>query len=113
LKVGQRDLLKLVVVVYSLKGIEVDGGSRGNDHVESVRTEITVPCILYDLREDDFLEPNRPVNHDGLAHQHHQLPVGTSNQVVHVGLPVQSFLHLLKGTRPVEDEAVDGGNRYQ
>lgn len=69
-------MLKLVVVVYSLKGVEIDGRGGGNDHVEAIGAEITMPGILHNLWENDLFEPNDPIDHDTLPHQHYQLSIG-------------------------------------
>lgn len=93
LKQSQRHLLKLIIIVKSAICIEVDRWSRGNDHVESIWAEVTVPRILHNLRKYYLLEPNSPVNHDRLSHQYHEFPIHTSFQIVDIRLFVQHPHH--------------------
>lgn len=81
-------MLELVIIVGSLEGIQIDGGGRRDNHIKPIRAEIAVPGVLHNLRKYHFFKPDRPINHNSLSHQHHQLAVGTGGQVVHVGLSV-------------------------
>ena len=69
--------------------------------------------IFHNLRKNNFLKANGPVNHDSLADKDHQLTIRTGCQVIHIGLLVQHPLYFCEGTSLIENDIANGGDCYE